>query len=435
MRRTFTALLLSLSALPLRAQTPRVATFDSAWTIINRSHFDTTFNGVDWDAVRLELRPRAEAAKSDAELRRVLSDLLARLGQSHFSIIPREQANAPDHEGGAGDVGFDVRYLEGQVVVTRVQEDSPAHQAGIRTGWVVRRVGADSVAGFLQRARRNPGRRRTSTMVAALVRNALTGRPGSKVALELADSRDRVRKLEITRRPEPGQAVKFGHLPTFYTRFDARELSHHHGRFGLLWFNFWMPQVLSRFDSAVDRLRNADGIIIDLRGNPGGAGIMSTGVAGHFVDSARVLGTMATRSNQLEFRINPRRSNPSGQRVVPFAGPVAILTDEFTASTSEIFAGGMQALQRMRVFGDTTAGAVLPAQMSRLPNGDVLYHAIADFLTADGTVLEGRGVIPDEQVNTTRADLLAGRDPVLVAALDWLAAQAALKRSDLEMIR
>jgi carboxyl-terminal processing protease len=76
---------------------------------------------------------------------------------------------------------------------------------------------------------------------------------------------------------------------------------------------------------------------------------------------------------------------------------------------------------------------VLPARADRLPNGDILYHAIADFKTADGTLLEGRGVIPDEQVITKRADLLAGRDPVLEAALRWIAEQARTRKTTSEM--
>jgi carboxyl-terminal processing protease len=77
----------------------------------------------------------------------------------------------------------------------------------------------------------------------------------------------------------------------------------------------------------------------------------------------------------------------------------------------------------VRVFGNTSIGGVLPAVFDRLPNGDVLYHAIADFVTADGIVLEGRGVIPDEPVPLRRADLLAGRDPVLETALAWIDTQ------------
>jgi C-terminal processing protease CtpA/Prc len=72
------------------------------------------------------------------------------------------------------------------------------------------------------------------------------------------------------------------------------------------------------------------------------------------------------------------------------------------------------------VFGQTSMGQALPAFFDKLPNGDVLIHATGDFVTSDGTRLEGRGVIPDERVALDRRELLAGRDPTLAAALDWI---------------
>ena len=55
-------------------------------------------------------------------------------------------------------------------------------------------------------------------------------------------------------------------------------------------------------------------------------------------------------------------------------------------------------------------GQALPALFNKLPNGDVLIHAYGDFVAADGTRLEGRGVIPDVVVPLTRESLLAGQD-------------------------
>jgi C-terminal processing protease CtpA/Prc len=65
-------------------------------------------------------------------------------------------------------------------------------------------------------------------------------------------------------------------------------------------------------------------------------------------------------------------------------------------------------------------GQALPALFAKLPNGDVLIHAYGDFVTPDGTRLEGRGVIPDEVVPLERTHLLAGRDRPLEAALAWI---------------
>jgi carboxyl-terminal processing protease len=411
---------------------PPVVTFDTAWTIIRNTHFDTTFNGINWNDVRTELRPKAEAAKSIGELRAVLASLVGRLGQSHFALIPAESADQGTGEGGAGDIGVDVRWIDRKFVVTRVEADGPAEKAGVRTGWIVSRVDSMSSAHMLKRAEQSRARYALPTIAAVVAQNELRGEAGSNVRIEFLDGRDRPVTIDITRRQDPGEPVKMGNLPAFYTRFDSQTLTAANAQVGLLWFNVWMTPVMARLDSAVDRFRQSAGLVIDLRGNPGGAGAMSMGVAGHLIDTTATFGTMKTRSGTMYFRSNPRRASTAGERVTPFSGPVAVLLDELSGSTSEVFAGGLQSLGRVRVFGAKSMGAVLPARADRLPNGDVLYHAIADFKTADGTLLEGRGVIPDEQVATTRADLLAGRDPVLEAALHWIAAQARTRKTTSE---
>ena len=109
----------------------------------------------------------------------------------------------------------------------------------------------------------------------------------------------------------------------------------------------------------------------------------------------------------------------------PFAGPVALLVDGLTGSASECFAGALQSLGRVRVFGTPTMGQALPASTLRLPNGDVLMYVIADLTGPDGRRIEGSGVAPDQVVPLTRAGLLAGRDAVLDAALQWIAGRPA----------
>jgi carboxyl-terminal processing protease len=229
-------------------------------------------------------------------------------------------------------------------------------------------------------------------------------------------------KVALERRLEQGHPVTVGSLPTMFVRVESEQKGTPGGRTaGVIRFNVWMAAVDALFQQAVDRFRGADGIIIDLRGNPGGLAGMIMGISGHFVGERKALGVMQTRENPpLEFRVNPRLVNAAGERVAPYAGPVAILVDAMSGSASECFAGGMQSIGRVRVFGQPSMGQALPALFDRMPNGDVLIHAYGDFLTADGTRLEGRGVIPDEIVPLAREDLLAGRDLTLDAALAWI---------------
>src|SRR5687768_4969936 len=80
-----------------------VATFDSAWSIINRTYYDSTFRGIDWPGVRSELRPRAAASRTVGELRATIREMLSRMGESHFGLIPAEIADAVRDDASGAD--------------------------------------------------------------------------------------------------------------------------------------------------------------------------------------------------------------------------------------------------------------------------------------------------------------------------------------------
>jgi len=298
--------------------------FDQTWQTVADTFFDPAFGGIDWNAVRAELRPQVASAPTPEAARDVIRTMLARLRQSHFALL---SPLSNDGEGASASA-------------------PPAPPAG-----------------------------------------------------------------DIT-------PVTFGNLPTLPVRTDIREVRTPSGRrVGVIAFNYWMTSIDAPVSDAVDRFRTADAIVLDLRGNPGGLAAMMSGIAGHFIADDRVLlGRMQTRDMNLEFHPNPRRATADGRRVDPFAGPLALLVDEKTGSTSECFAGALQSLGRARIFGRRTMGQALPAMTRRLPNGDVLMYAIGTFVTSTGRALEQNGVIPDENV----AGPTGNGDAILDAALRWV---------------
>jgi carboxyl-terminal processing protease len=404
-----------------------LATFDSAWERIAHTHYDTTFRGVDWDSVREALRPRAAEASTHEQLRDVIREMLARLGESHYSVIPGELAGAVEsgarEDGGAGDIGIDLRIADSAVVVARIDPGGPAAAAGVRLGWIVDAID-DRILGEeirrLAELEGTSGYRLALTQFLWSVTGALEGSPGSNVRLSVRPGDDRTRSIELVRRTRPGQPVSFGNLPMLVADLDYRVLPAGERCVGVIRFNVWMTAIAPSFDRAVDAVRDCQGVIIDLRGNPGGVAGMVMGVAGHFMNERRPLGVLKTRSGELRLVANPRTVNSGGQTVEPYSGPVALLIDALTVSTSEIFAAGLQAAGRARVFGQTSAGQALPAMAIRLPNGDVLMHVVADLTVPDGRRVEGEGVAPDVLVPLSRQDLLEGRDAVLESALDWI---------------
>ena len=403
-------------------------TFDEAWRIIAETHWDPEFMGVDWEAVRQELRPRAAEAASVVDLRGVIREMLSRLGQSHFALWPGDavgniRANDGDMAGDrGGDPGFEVVLVGDQFVVSVVDPKGPAAEVGVATGWMLQRAGSYEIGNGAVLKLEDVDEHMLRVEAQLAMRRRLSGSPGSTIRFGFLDENDKSRLVEIEVARPAGELSQFGNLPPTFAALESEVLqSDSNIEVGVITFNIWLPVISRLFDEAIDQMRHADGIVLDLRGNPGGLGGMVMGIGGHFVDENLSLGTMRTRESSLQFITNPRRIDTSGSLVEPYAGPLAILMDNTSASTSEVFAGGLQAIGRARIFGQRSMGAVLPSLIDELPNGDVLQHAFADFVISEtGVRLEGRGVIPDEVVDVTRSDLLDGYDLVLEAAIEWI---------------
>jgi carboxyl-terminal processing protease len=346
--------------------------------------------------------------------------MLARLGQSHFALVPATAGGEVADL--SGSPGFDFRLVGRDALVVAVDPTGPA--AGlVHPGWSVVAIDGATLDTILDGI--GIVRGSESAMIRFEAWRRVTARTrgpiGESVSITFADEAGGVRAVRVHREPEPGQRVQVGNLPTLTVRTSVRAVPTPSGRTaGLIQFNVWMAPVDGFVQAAVDRFRDAAGIIIDLRGNPGGLAMMVMGISGHFLDEPVLLGRMKTRETELRLSANPRRVSARGTPVKPYAGPVAILVDDLTGSASECFAGGMQAIGRARVFGTRTMGQALPATFSRLPNGDMLVHAFGDFVTSAGVRLEGRGVVPDIEVPIARKALAEGRDGALEAALRWI---------------
>jgi carboxyl-terminal processing protease len=346
--------------------------------------------------------------------------MLGRLGLSHFAVIPSTPDSPEDRQNLSGHPGFDVRLIEKQLAVTDVDPEAAA--AGVKRGWIVQSIGGVDVGPLLRPITETASPQVAQVEAWRLAVTRLRGPANTPAQVTFVDGTGAQVKKSVQRRFETGEPVTVGSLPTMFVRVaSSMAVTPGGAKAGVIGFNVWMTAVDREFQIAIDRYRRADGIVIDLRGNPGGLAGMIMGLSGHFLTERATLGVMTTKHAQpLRFNANPRLVNGAGERVEPYAGPVAILVDGLTGSASECFAGGMQSLGRARVFGQTSMGRALPALFDRLPNGDVLIHAWGDFVTGTGVRIEGRGVVPDEPVSLTAAALLAGRDPTLERALAWI---------------
>jgi len=391
--------------------------FDYVWTTIHDKHWDPELGGLDWQAVHDELQPRLEEATVMSESRAVMAGMVARLGKSHFAIVPAKLYKDLEQPAGEGiqdgATGIDVRVIDGHALVTSVQQDSPAADLGVRPGWRIVRIGEDDLDPKLaDLGQEFDGETYKDLILSRVVDTRLRGRVGDTVLVRFLDGEDQEVDLDITLAQRRGRKVRIGHLPGMYVWIESRRLD---GDIGYIAFSgFFDPNyVMGAFNEAMKSFMDVDGIVIDVRGNPGGIGAMAMGMAGWFIaEKEHRLGTMYTRDNELKIVVFPR--------AVTYDGPVALLIDGLSGSCSEIFAGGLKDLGRVRVFGSRTAGAALPSTFEKLPNGDGFQYAFANYVSQGGEELEGVGVIPHVELVPTREALLQGKDPVLEAAVDWI---------------
>ena len=432
------ALLMACRTAPPQAEATKspplaVETFQAVWEIIRDTHFDTNFNGVDWNATRTNFLPRIQAARSQDEVRDTIQEMLDLLNVSHLMIMPgtpqRRFLDADTNKAPAtptptpaiqpppaaevGSLGIEVRVLNKQIVVFRVDPQGAAIKQGVKPGWMIERI--DDELAY------DPMDDDDEFLIWHRAASLLKGSAGEKCALIVRTNDGEKKTLTIARGRETGQPAKLGNLPTMYTRVATNQLTSAKGkRVGYLAFNLWMIPAIATVDRFVDANRNSDAIVIDMRGNIGGIGGMVMGVAGHFVSKREPLGKMAMRENELNFVAFPRTVDTQLRPTNVFRGKLAILVDGVSLSSAELFAAGLQELGRARVFGEKTGGQALPAVSDRLPNGDLLYHPVADFKTPKGRRLEETGVVPDEVIPLRLEALRAGIDEPLEAALRWI---------------
>ena len=349
--------------------------FDTVWSTVAQRYYDPRLHGIDWRAAAVTYGPQAASAADDRALYDVVNGLLSLLGDRHTGALTPEQAR-DFYAQQRAMTGFRILRAGAQWAVYEVLPGSPAEAAGVRSGWVVRLRNGKPLGEHL----RLPPLRE-----------------GEVVRWDFLDGSDKPVALSLT-----ATLVSIAHqearvLPggLAYLRFDDFDWSRMR----------WLRRQLKAH-------RDAPGVVIDLRENPGGTLLSLDFMVGEFF--RRGFGyaeSIDRKGGRHELRALTFGS-------AHYAGRVAILVERISASAAEIFAAAMQEQHRGTVVGQPTAGYVLSARMRTLPDGGLLEYSDRDLHMTDGRRIEGSGVTPDiVPPATTLDDLRAGRDPVLDAAV------------------
>lgn len=406
--------------LPTAVNSEYLEIFEEVWSTIFLTYFDLNFGGVDWYAVHAEYKPLIREAEDEETLYRLLNQMLWELNVSHAGVGPADiWPSIEPVVFEKGEIGMDVRLLtvgnagDAQAVVTRVESLSSAEDAGLRPGFIIQSIEGSLVEDIIAEAEEHlPPPYNDAGHIDGLTRKLLGllyGDPSACVTLAYLDEKDELQEECVERIARPWEAYMNGiPLPPSYLEFESGRLE---GGIGYIRFNTFHNDLIPNLVEAVAALQDAPGIIIDLRGNPGGDPNVVEKLAAQFLDGEFLYGSFTTRSGMVERTV-------TGKNV--YTGPLVILIDHTSYSASECFSSAMQALGRAVIVGERSPGGVTGMDVRTLQNGDIMGYPVAQFITPDGIVREGYGVIPDIAVSLERDQLLKGFDAQLQAAIQYI---------------
>jgi len=361
-------------------------------------------NDGDWNAVLPEFIPRLLAAKDAAEYHLTIFELTTRLNDTHVA------ANSPQLARTLGGRfhGFEARSIDGKVVVWKLLRGSPGDGGGLRVGDVITHIDGEPV----ERRRRDLARYVAAGNPAAFERKLVTavlrGRADSATYTIERDGQSLTRRVAMAP-PPTGQT-----RPTYPVAELARMLPN-----STIGYINMGDINTTQVDSALSIVKNATGIVMDVRNYPRGTMYL---FAQFFNPDARPFAMFTavdpTYPGQVVWRTPMMAGRPSNAEY--FRGRVAILVDERTQSHAEFTVMALRTSPQNKVIGSQTAGADGNVTWLSLPGGTRTVFTGLGVYYPDGRPTQRIGIVPDIEIRPTLIGLRAGRDEVLERAVEYI---------------
>lgn len=290
-----------------------------------------------------------------------IAGMVSALNDRYSAFFPRIELREGPVDRSYGGIGVVLSFDRAQPTVIQVFDGSPADHIGIQPGDVI--LAIDGVP--------------TEQMDPEEVVQRLRGTPGTAVRLKVG-RRGQVQEVTIVRAVITPQIA------------SSRMLADAIGYIALPEFEEGAGEEVSRLAQRLVS-KGASGLILDLRGNPGGSLEEAVKVASVFIRQGVVTTLVDAK--------NTRRSYTTIQDIFKFTGDLVVLVNGGSASASELVAGALQDAG-VPIVGTRTLGKGTVQVIRRLPDGSGLKLTIARFLTPRGREVDGIGILPDSVVTT-----------------------------------
>lgn len=367
--------------------------FTDLWTLVRDNYLYPDYNGVDWDAIEDEYRARIEAGMSDEDFWLLMNEMLRELKDDHsYFLSPDALAEQEKMHAGALDyVGVGLsgngRPDKGYAVILQVVPDSPADDAGLRAHDRILSVADEPVCcdadGY-------------SSLY------LLRGSEGSTVEMRVQTPGESPRTVEVTR------ARIQGTLPLVTRRLE--------GNVGYILIpNLWDETLFEQIHRVLMDMESEgelEGLILDMRINPGGTGSVLRSLLSFFA------------TGELGYFVSRARTSPLRVKGIDIGGsqsvPLVILVGSDTISFAEVFSGVLQEAGRAQIVGRTTDGNVETLRGYDFEDGSQAWIAQESFRPPSGADWEETGIVPDVEIPLDWDEFTAEDDAQLEAALELL---------------
>ena len=373
---------------------------------IRKYYYDPKLHGLDWDAQVGKAKEKIAKATSMGEANLEIAAALEALDDSHTYFVP-------PHDPIPEDYGWQFQMIGAGCYVTHVRPKSDAEAKGLQPGDEVL-----TINGF------TPTREGLNKMKYAF--GLLLPQRGLRV--NLRDRSGKIRQVDVMAKIRQARTITdLGDMTgrdAWFLRLEGenqrRLMRPQYKELGTQLMIMKLPRFLQPdldAQAMIGKTRKHSALIVDLRGNPGGAEPSLQDLLSSLFESDVKIADRVAR--EATTAVNAKSTHHNA-----FSGKLIVLVDSESASAAELFARVIQIEKRGTVLGDRTAGSVMEAKYYAHQTGlnPVFSYstsvADADLVMADGKSLEHTGVTPDETVLPSAADLANGRDPAMARAAE-----------------
>lgn len=366
------------------AQTPQ-GLYDRAWNLINSKYVDQTNNNQDWKRWRHKYD---DVIKTNEDAYVAIETMVSSLNDVYTRFLsPKEYSEETDSiQGKLSGIGVQIGVRDGKLLIIAPLEDTPGEKAGLKAEDEILEIDGKSTKGITVDAAADKIRGKEGSEVKLLVKRG--DEPAKLYSIIRANIELKSVSIKLPEGVELAPNVGYVRLSSFISRNAAQE-----------------------FKDALEKNKDKDGIIIDLRSNPGGLLTNAIYIADFLLDSKVIVSTV-DRDGYKETQTSTRETLTDK--------PLAVLINGGSASASEILSGALKDNNRAVIIGKKSFGKGLVQEINRMPDGTAMHITIQKYLTPSGTDINKKGIEPDIMVDYTKEDLDNKTDPQISKANEVL---------------